>query len=211
MHKRLLETKPYGNNLVVEKVECRNHVLRNYSHKLADLCKRTQYPVEVRALLKDQVLRFRMAVAKAIKYRAAEEGPLHTRIMMLRQDIENGPYHMFGQHDKCAEYFCDGPKANEENRIPELMACDFMQEILRIVRKSVSHHVSSLIADQNNNLSEQYNSFVNKFVGGKRINYALRGQYRTRSLAAVVSFNNISDYLREVHKTMMSNNSPGKN
>ncbi|KAJ8875776.1 hypothetical protein PR048_023675 [Dryococelus australis] len=66
---KLLETMPYGPNLMVEKVECKNHVLRNYCHKIFDLTKNTKLPVTSRNLLKQQIPRFRTAVDKAIKYR----------------------------------------------------------------------------------------------------------------------------------------------
>lgn len=41
----------------------------------------------------------------------------------------------------------------------------------------VAYHADSLICDVNNNYVESYNSVVAKFVGGKRINYSLRGNY----------------------------------
>lgn len=36
VYRRLLQIKPYGNKLV-EKVECRNHLLRNFSSKLREI------------------------------------------------------------------------------------------------------------------------------------------------------------------------------
>ncbi|KAJ8889493.1 hypothetical protein PR048_008992 [Dryococelus australis] len=66
VHRKLLETMPYGLNLMVEKVECKNHVLRNYCHKLTDLTKNTKFPVTSRNLLKQQIPRFRTTVDKAI-------------------------------------------------------------------------------------------------------------------------------------------------
>jgi len=40
--KRLNDILPYGPNLRVEKIECRNHMLRNYSQKISALAKRTE-------------------------------------------------------------------------------------------------------------------------------------------------------------------------
>lgn len=37
VHKKLLLQKPYGNDLV-QKIECKNHLLRNFSNKLRELC-----------------------------------------------------------------------------------------------------------------------------------------------------------------------------
>ncbi|KAJ8882925.1 hypothetical protein PR048_014764 [Dryococelus australis] len=150
VHRKLLETMPYSPNLMVEKVECKNHVLRNYCHKLTDLTNNRKLPVTSRNLLKHQIPRFRTAVDKAIKYRVAGNEPLNTRICMLKADVENSPLHIFGDHEHYDVYFCDG----------------------------------------------------------KRINYVLREQYKTRS-AAAISFNNVGEYMRVIHKTMMGGNSPG--
>lgn len=37
-HRKLIECLPYGNKLLVEKVDCTNHVLRNYGNRLRELC-----------------------------------------------------------------------------------------------------------------------------------------------------------------------------
>lgn len=56
-----------------------------------------------------------------------------------------------------------------------------------------------------NNICEQFNSVINKFLGGKRIYFTQKSSYSTRVYAAVVSFNS-SQYLRTVKKntTQMS-------
>ncbi|KAJ8897336.1 hypothetical protein PR048_002682 [Dryococelus australis] len=166
VHREMLEAMPYGPNLMVEKVECKDHVLRNYCHKLTYLTKYTKFPVTSRNLLKQQIPRFRTVVDKAIKYRAAGNEPLNTRICMLKADAENSPLHIFGDHDHCDVYFCNGNKEEEINHIPELKSCGLFQEITKIICGSVSRHVSALIADQNNKLSELFNSIVNKHVTG---------------------------------------------
>ncbi|KAJ8887835.1 hypothetical protein PR048_014053 [Dryococelus australis] len=61
VHRKLLESMPYGPYLMVEKVECKNHVLLNYCHKLTDVTKNTKFPVTSRNLLKQQTPRFRTA------------------------------------------------------------------------------------------------------------------------------------------------------
>ncbi|KAJ8894264.1 hypothetical protein PR048_006876 [Dryococelus australis] len=38
VHRRLIETLPYGPNLLAQKSECRNHILRNYGNRLRDIC-----------------------------------------------------------------------------------------------------------------------------------------------------------------------------
>lgn len=38
VHRKLIESLPYGSNNLIEKVECINHVLRNYGNRIRDLC-----------------------------------------------------------------------------------------------------------------------------------------------------------------------------
>lgn len=42
----------------------------------------------------------------------------------------------------------------------------------------VAHHSDSLLYSVNNNCAEAYNSVIAKYVGGKRVNYSLRGNYK---------------------------------
>lgn len=67
--KQLRELMPYGPNLLVEKIECRNHLLRNYGTKLAAMIKNTNYPITLRNHIKSNQLRFRFSITKAIEYR----------------------------------------------------------------------------------------------------------------------------------------------
>lgn len=62
--------------------------------------------------------------------------------------------------------------------------------------------------DVDNNACEQLNSVINKFLGGKRINFTQKSSYSTRVHAAVVSYNS-EEYLRAV-KRHITHTSPGK-
>lgn len=112
-----------------------------------------------------------------------------------------------GQHEKCATYFC---KRNEnlENRVPEAEKCGILNEILMVLKRVVDH-ANSLILDVTNNICEQFNSVVNKYIGGKRINFSLKQSYNTRVRAAIISFNSAGYFLRTIHKSIMKK-SPGK-
>lgn len=69
--KRLHQTLPYGPKLLVDKIECRNHILRNLGQKISQLTKNTKYPVHLRNLLnqKQKCNKFRTAITMAIQYR----------------------------------------------------------------------------------------------------------------------------------------------
>jgi len=81
-----------------------------------------------------------------------------------------------------------------------------MVEIKNIVNRLVINS-ESLILDVDNNICEQFNSIINKYIGGKRINLSQRNSYNTRVEAAVVSFNS-KEYLRAINKNVMKK-SPG--
>lgn len=81
-----------------------------------------------------------------------------------------------------------------------------MIEMNNIVNRLVINS-SSLIVDIDNNICEQFNSLVNKYIGGKRINLSQRNTYNTRIEAAVVAFNS-KQYLRAIN-THITKKSPG--
>ncbi|KAF0748505.1 YqaJ domain-containing protein [Aphis craccivora] len=176
--KRLNEILPYGPSLRVEKIECRNHMLRNYSQKMSALTKRTEFPIAIRKKIADNLVRLRTDITKAIQYRKSKEKPLQQKIL---------------------NNLVDNCKSNENDGI--------VKEINIIVSR-LANNAKSLILDVDNNICEQFNSVINKFLGGKRINYTQRSSYNTRILAAVVSFNS-SEYLRAVKKHI-TQTSPGK-
>lgn len=81
------------------------------------------------------------------------------------------------------------------------------QDIDTIVSR-LTNNTNSLIMDVDNNACEQLNSVINKFLGGKRINFTQKSSYSTRVHAAVVSYNS-EEYLRAVKKHI-AHTSPGK-
>ncbi|XP_075530168.1 uncharacterized protein LOC142563505 [Dermacentor variabilis] len=209
-YKCVLEAAPYGHH-IVQKVECRNHVLRNYSGCIRDIAQRKRpqrLPSSQKVLLLQAAVRLRSGVASAIRYRSSQDGPLHQKIRQLEADIRNGPSHVFGEHQNCATYFCSGPKNDEFNRVPELRSTGVYEEIL-VAMNRVADNSFSLIHDVDNNAAEHFNSVVAKFVGGKRVNFCQRRSYNTRCLGAAVSFNARGGYHRVLHKSMYRS-SPGR-
>lgn len=116
--KRLRLEKPYGTNIVIKKVECTNHLLRNYINRLRDISGKRKndkgdvIPGCYRKVVHDRLLRLRYAVTEAIKYRRLEQTDrtYEATLALLKADITNGPNHVFGDHTKCQSYFCEGQK-----------------------------------------------------------------------------------------------------
>lgn len=124
----------------------------------------------------------------------------------MAKDIYNSPYHVLGQHSKCASYFCQGDKVSELNLVKQAENSGMMLEIINAVNRLVAN-AKSLITDVDNNICEQFNSVINKYIGGKRTNLSQRNAYNARVEAAVISFNS-KEYLRSIHKNI-TKQSPG--
>lgn len=188
-YKSILDARPYK-HLVVQKIECINHLLRNYSNALMALSQDKGYPMQLRKLVKDRIMRFRTGVKKACEYWGCQNLGTDLKVELLKKDILNGPQHIFGNHSNCSDYFCkpETRRAEPGNPIPSLVACGLMKSLEDLVRK-LSYHSLSLLYNISSNLVESYNSQVAKYVGGKRVNYSLRRSYGARCAAGVVSFN----------------------
>ncbi|CAI6357811.1 unnamed protein product [Macrosiphum euphorbiae] len=119
--KRLPEILPYGQAIRVEKIECRNYLLRNYSQKMMSLTKRTEFPIEIRKKIVNNIIRMRTDITCAIKFRKAEDKHLHQKIAGLRFDIANAPNHrIFDYHENCSTYFCDKKSIQLNDQIKKL-------------------------------------------------------------------------------------------
>ena len=119
---KLLQASPYP-AMVIEKLECRNHLFRNMGKKITALEKKGPGKAKLRKHVSSQSKRMRGAMEKAIKHHIEDEIPMSEKITRLKRDIHNTVYHIFGDHSNCADYFCSGSsKENETNKIPEIKA-----------------------------------------------------------------------------------------
>lgn len=118
----------------------------------------------------------------------------------------NGPQHRLERHTSCSSYFCEGPKIGELDMVPEAERCGILQEINKIMFHLVNTS-SSLIVYVDNNVCEQFNSIINKYIDGKIINFSQSNNYFTRVRASIIEFNS-KKYLRTIHKKIMNKN-PG--
>lgn len=130
-------------------------------------------------------------------------------IIDLRFDINNAPNHrIFENHEKCSEYFCKNSGVIQNISLEEKNKYKKIKQEIDTILSRLTNNASSLIMDVDNNACEQLNSVVNKFLGGKRINFTQKSSYSTRVQAAVVSYNS-KEYLRTVRKHI-THTSPGK-
>lgn len=94
--KRLKEIMPYGYSRVVQKVECRNHLLRNYCQKITALTKKAEYPSRIRNYIASNAMRFRIAITKSIAHHKDGDGAVSDKI--------NGKFFVLSQ--KSVFLFC---------------------------------------------------------------------------------------------------------
>lgn len=212
--KKLAEARPYQHRLV-QKIECRNHLLRNLCTRLRELAqKRTSsqhivVSIKERNMLSNNVKRIRYGIVAAVNYYINKEDLNHTqKIILLKRDITNTPSHVFGDHSKCASYFCQGPKENETNFTTIMRNSGLFLDILVIIERIVRNS-ESLLLNMDNNAAELYNSLLAKSVGGKRINFSMRRSYETRCEKAAISYNVGAESSRLIQKKLCGR-SPGK-
>jgi len=129
-------------------------------------------------------------------------------ILGLRLDIANAPNHrIFEIHEKCSAYFCKKSGVPQNIPLEGISKLKPIRQEINTIVSRLSNNAESLIMDVDNNACEQFNSVINKFLGGKRINFTQKSSYSTRVQAAVISFNS-GEYLRSVKK-YVTHKSPG--
>jgi len=78
--KKLNEVLPYGSDFKIQKIECKNHLMRNYCTKLSALTKRTEYSIVIRKFITQNIMRFRSDITKAIEHHKNTNVPLRVKI-----------------------------------------------------------------------------------------------------------------------------------
>lgn len=157
--KKICKEKPYGPKTNVKKIECTNHLLRNYCIKLRDLSKKRisssnkLVSPRLRKLLFSNIERLRIVIKKTIIYRN-NKNSTSIQVELLTKDIKNCPKHVFGKHDECSDYFCSGSK-QEINYVPEMEEYGFMDDIFSCGNRLIQN-IYSLILNMNNNAAETY-------------------------------------------------------
>eukprot|EP00102_Acyrthosiphon_pisum_P021135 XP_016658345.1 PREDICTED: uncharacterized protein LOC107883228 [Acyrthosiphon pisum] len=169
--KRLSEIMPYGPKFHIKKIECRNHLLRNYVTKLSLVTKNIKYPyLNLRKHIQSNIMRFRTAIVKSIEYRSKLINQSDDdKRLGLRKDILNSVHHILGSHVRCEKYFCNGPKLNEHNFTDDAEKSKVIDEITQLANRLVTH-ADSLLMNVDNNVCEQFNNIINKHLSEININ-----------------------------------------
>ncbi|KAK7575869.1 hypothetical protein V9T40_007204 [Parthenolecanium corni] len=205
--KKILEANPYGNDFKIQKVACKNHVLRCFRNNLEDYCSSSSnryHPlIAAKKTLSKAKERMANAIDSACRYRGTENA--ENAVQLLKNDIMNVSNHIFGDHAKCADYFFDKKNESSQNRIPELQETDAFNKLRELLLR-VANQSDTLIFNQTNNYVESFNAVICKTIAGKRVNYTGGNGYHGRGSLALLSYNR-KQPLKILHKKVC-NKSP---
>lgn len=189
--KKLRDFPPYP-NIVVEKIECTNHLLRNLCNKIREAGSTGGRNIsKLKKVVTNSVMKIRNAVVKAVTFRRNSKGSREQKLSGLIKDLQNIPSHVFGEHKGCSslKYFCnEEQKEDEENLMPQLQKAGLLLKV-EIAMKRIIENADSLLYQFTSNSVESCNGIISKLIGGKCIHFARRGSYQTRVKASVVQFN----------------------
>lgn len=198
--KAILDRNPYDDqDILVEKIECINHLLRNLCKKIQAIKKITNKQndkgekiprfVELRKKLVESSIVVRLAIEDAIDHRRASATEITEEMATeLQKDIWNIPFHLFGDHSLCSDRGLVCESEDETNYVPLFTECRFWEKLEAAVNY-VATHAHSLLHRKSNNFAEAFNSIINKYIGGKRVFYGGRNAYNGRVAAAVLQYN----------------------
>lgn len=183
VHSEIRKRVPYG--LDVQKWECTNHVLKNYTKHLYKVKGDTSISLAGRKLLTKEKIELCMKRAQQSIYAHAVDQD----VSLLRRDLEDGLSHVFGDHSNCRAEVCK-QKDNKDckNLIPELKLSgiyDYIKSALDLVRAKAD----LLVKNATNNASERLMNIVAQMNVGKRLNLVGRGAYSRRVWIAALRYN----------------------
>ncbi|XP_065574204.1 uncharacterized protein LOC136036116 [Artemia franciscana] len=181
---KLKQSVSYGSN--IRKHECANHVTKNYTAHLYNLCKNKK-GLYTKCLPRGIIQQLTKNLRGAIKINSENNGTAEELKILLKR----GPYHVFGNHTKCdsgcpkiAELAVNSKIEDRWNNFPLQVFEDVMTEVDIVCRKA-----EQLRNDATTNLAESYMSVVAKFIGEKQISRSKRGSYHARVHGASLAYN----------------------
>ncbi|XP_045475419.1 uncharacterized protein LOC123681212 [Harmonia axyridis] len=129
VYSRVVEKVPYGRQVI--KIECANHMTRCVSDKLHKLAKNTAFEIFNRKMLTKKIKNI-TNVERLVKSVRIIVKNNKNDVVMLRRDLGNAPYHIFGNHENCRDTYCKRKNDGEED-CTKIMSPLFFQEILKIL------------------------------------------------------------------------------
>ncbi|KAF2886306.1 hypothetical protein ILUMI_19865 [Ignelater luminosus] len=104
----------------------------------------------------------------------------HGLVEDLKADLLNGPNHVYNDHSKCKQTYCESVGDKENGKILELKNTGIYHHVHGALDRLVAKG-HQLIDNETNNRAELYMSILCKFNAGKRLNLTQRGSFETRA------------------------------
>lgn len=146
----------------IVKIECLNHLIKNYKKKLIE----TRHDYKIGTVVSDHIINKLCAyVRNIINIYSSEE---NRNELLMKQLILNVPSHIFGDHRNCIEDLCNKEKNNlhmdqnislEQITVLSNSAMNIIQKINRIYKNITT------------NAAENFHLIRTKFDHGKMRNY----------------------------------------
>ncbi|EZA47269.1 hypothetical protein X777_16541 [Ooceraea biroi] len=112
VYQSIMNNAPYREmHVMVRKIECTNHLLRNLCKKLKAVAETTQPSmhrkrefVQLRNVVKINILKIRKEVLRLAAVQRKRSQSDHVKAMDLQKAILNIPSHIFSEHKRCKEH-----------------------------------------------------------------------------------------------------------
>jgi hypothetical protein len=211
VYARVQKSVRYGPRVV--KLECANHMVRCYTDKLYKLKANAQVDLSARKVLAPLIPRLTKDARGAIT--SAGNDP--ENVAQLRNDLRNGPHHVFGDHSRCRseitsstgerEGYCKRKDDVEKNNVPFLQQTPVWAGILKALEPLVTK-ADRLTRNVTTNQAERFMGLVAAAAGGKRVDHTKRGGYQMRCALAGLRHRKGPSYFVSPMKTLLGQ-SPG--
>jgi len=209
--KKTLVVARHYNGLVIEKIECKNHLWRAFNGHMKILATTSNkaHPIALRRVIGGRILRLRRKVNKCVKLRNEQNSKKEEKSVALKSDIICSAHCIFGDHSKCDKNNLDlcseQDRKYPNNHVADLKKNTLWDKILDHMRRLINHS-GSLIENMDSNIVECANAVLAKYCLNK--SQLIPRTYKTRICAAVISFNSKGRLLHKMNRQIF-NRTPG--
>ncbi|KAF5282304.1 hypothetical protein FQR65_LT14358 [Abscondita terminalis] len=166
----------------IQKIECKNHLLKNVTKALFNLMKDSSLSKDGRKLLTQTKIKEIEKTVQHIIY----ENSLNQDVARLCDDFSNVVLHVL--HIKCKEYYCRKVGQNEPKDV-ELLKRTAMYNHIMHAMDSLFKKSSRFIDNETKNRAEVFMQIVARFNSGKRLNLIQGGSFQRRATLASLRYN----------------------
>lgn len=111
VYAKIVERVSYGRD--VRKCDCMNHAIKNYGKALHIIRNDTKINLNARKLLNTHNITSLQKIAQKAIYHC---GLAHD----LKEDLRNGPLHVFDHHEQCKDYYCQNVGSTTDSQMENL-------------------------------------------------------------------------------------------